>query len=436
MSGNKSAARRDLKRLVMAVGLMTVLAVGLTACRGFFGQGPIAFLVVNMGGDTEVPVTVTFDLSGSSDPDGTIVSYELDADDGTVYTGTDVTTPIPHPYTEAGTYIVSLTVTDNDGRIGMDLETLVIGPAMIAFASNRSGQYDIYRMQADGSDEGAVDVTDDDELFPDLVGTTRGEIAYTAEDNQSWNIWTMDVSGGSLSPLTSQTASNQIQPSWSHDGTQIAYASNDTQTPSTTTWEIYIMDVDGANVEQITEQSPSWAIAPACSPMNDDVVFVSDADSTGDSSVWLLHDGAAEEVFDPGAGERAGDASPAVTIASVDLRLPTGAGISRPSWSPDGALIAISVSDGAETDLWVIDPYGTYAELLEDYIDDTYAVTATDVNTADNEFSPYWLEDGTGIAFVSDRDTGYQIYVVTLATGVVTTLTETGDNILPASEKP
>jgi len=436
MSGSKSTVRRNLKRLVMAVGLVAILAGGLTACRGFFGQGPIAFLVMNAGGDTEVPVTVAFDLSGSSDPDGTIVSYELDVGDGTVYEGTDLTVAIPHPYTQAGSYVVLLTVTDNDGRIGMDLETIVIGPAMIAFASNRSGQYDIYRMLADGSGEGAVDVTDDDELFPDLVGTTRGEIAYAAEDNVSWNIWTMDVSGSGLSPLTSQTASNQIQPSWSYDGTQIAYASNDTQTPTTTTWEIYIMDVDGTNVEQITEQSPSWAIAPACSPVNDDVVFVSDADSTGDSSLWLLHDGSAEEVFDPGAGERAGDASPAVTIASVDLRLPTDAGISRPSWSPDGALVAISVSDGAETDLWVIDPYGTYAELLEDYIDETYAVTAADVNTADNEFSPYWLEDGTGIAFVSDRDGDYQIYRVIFATGVVTTLTETGDNILPASERP
>ena len=442
MFGNDSAARRTRKRVATAVGLLAMVAIGLAACRGFFGQGPIAFLVIEAGGDTEVPVTVTFDMSESSDADGTIVSYELDVGDGTVYEGTDITVAILHPYLEAGTYTVVLTLVDNDGRIGMDLEMVTIGPAMITFASNRSGQYDIYRMQADGTGEGAVNVTGDDELFPDLVRITRSKIAYAAEDGQSWNIWTMDITGGSLSPLTSQTPSNQIQPSWTHDGSQIVYASNAAQTPSLTTWELYRMESDGTDVEQITTQSPSWAIAPACSPVNDDVVFVSDDTTTGDSSVWILYDdGTAEEIYHPGAGERAGDASPALaTFAAVGVVapfLPTDAGISRPSWSPDGSLIVVSVSDTGQTDLWVIDPYGADEWPLEDYIDETYGVTATDINTAtDNEFSPYWLEDGTGIAFVSDRDGDYQIYRVTFATADVEALTETSDNILPAATKP
>jgi Tol biopolymer transport system component len=282
-----------------------------------------------------------------------------------------------------------------------------------------------------------VNVTGDDELFPDLIRITRSKIAYAAEDGLSWNIWTMDITGGGLSPLTSQTASNQIQPSWTHDGSQIVYASNAAQTPSTTTWEIYRMDADGSDVEQITTQSPHWAIAPACSPVNDDVVFVSDDTSTGDSSVWILYDdGTAEEIYHPDASERAGDASPAFAMASVSLSLPAGAGISRPSWSPDGSLIVVSVSDPGQTDLWVLDPYGTDEWLLEDYIDEEYGVTATDINTTDNEFSPYWLEDGTGIAFVSDRDGDYQIYRVTFATADVEALTETDDNILPAATKP
>ncbi|MHC3130141.1 MAG: PKD domain-containing protein [Candidatus Bathyarchaeota archaeon] len=59
--------------------------------------------------DTEE--TISFDASESSDPDGTIVSYSWDFGDGTKGTGVSV----QHAYSQDGSYIVTLTVTDNDG---------------------------------------------------------------------------------------------------------------------------------------------------------------------------------------------------------------------------------------------------------------------------------------------------------------------------------
>jgi len=56
-----------------------------------------------------VEQTITFDASSSYDPDGTIVSYEWDFDDGNTATGKIVN----HAYTSAGEYTVTLTVTDN-----------------------------------------------------------------------------------------------------------------------------------------------------------------------------------------------------------------------------------------------------------------------------------------------------------------------------------
>jgi PKD repeat protein len=58
--------------------------------------------------------TLSFDGSGSSDSDGSIVSYAWDFGDGTSGSGASVT----HSYSTAGTYQVSLTVTDDDGLTG------------------------------------------------------------------------------------------------------------------------------------------------------------------------------------------------------------------------------------------------------------------------------------------------------------------------------
>lgn len=55
--------------------------------------------------------TITFDASGSSDPDGSIVNYVWDFGDETTGTGMIAT----HSYVLDGIYNVSLTVTDNDG---------------------------------------------------------------------------------------------------------------------------------------------------------------------------------------------------------------------------------------------------------------------------------------------------------------------------------
>ena len=59
--------------------------------------------------------TITFNASSSYDPDGTIVSYEWNFGDGNVTNTTEETKTINYSYSEAGSYEVTLTVTDDDG---------------------------------------------------------------------------------------------------------------------------------------------------------------------------------------------------------------------------------------------------------------------------------------------------------------------------------
>ena len=71
---------------------------------------PVAFFTSDQVSGT-LPLTVNFDASASSDPDGSIISYAWSFGDGGSGSGVTAT----HTYTRAGTYIVRLTVTDDGG---------------------------------------------------------------------------------------------------------------------------------------------------------------------------------------------------------------------------------------------------------------------------------------------------------------------------------
>ncbi|HEU69045.1 MAG TPA: PKD domain-containing protein, partial [Candidatus Acetothermia bacterium] len=66
---------------------------------------------------------ITFDARASTDPDGTIVGYSWDFGDGATGTGSQ----IQKRYSAAGTYTVTLTVTDNRGAMDTTARTVTVG---------------------------------------------------------------------------------------------------------------------------------------------------------------------------------------------------------------------------------------------------------------------------------------------------------------------
>ncbi len=72
-------------------------------------------------------LTCDFDGSGSSDPDGSISSYAWDFGDGN--TGSGVT--VSHAYSVEGTYMVTLTVTDDEGATDSQSQEVTVSESVI-----------------------------------------------------------------------------------------------------------------------------------------------------------------------------------------------------------------------------------------------------------------------------------------------------------------
>ena len=74
------------------------------------------------------PLLVAFDGSSSSDPAGTITSWDLSFGDSTADATGSGPPPagVAHTYATAGTYTATLTVTGDDGVTGMSQATVVV----------------------------------------------------------------------------------------------------------------------------------------------------------------------------------------------------------------------------------------------------------------------------------------------------------------------
>ncbi|MFW6071679.1 MAG: PKD domain-containing protein [Candidatus Bipolaricaulota bacterium] len=77
----------------------------------------------------EAPLTVSFDLTGSEDPDGVIEEYRLDFGDDDSTSGDDLLDQIEHTYEEPGEYTVTLEVVDDDELTDTATTTLEVTEA-------------------------------------------------------------------------------------------------------------------------------------------------------------------------------------------------------------------------------------------------------------------------------------------------------------------
>lgn len=104
-------------------------------------------------------------------------------------------------------------------------------------------------------------------------------ILFVSNRDGNYNLYLMDADGSNIRRLTDDPA-NEYNPCWSPDGTKIAYTSDRAGTT-----DVCVIDADGTNVTCITSHSgadhtPDW------SPAGDRIVFVSDR--SGQIDLWIV----------------------------------------------------------------------------------------------------------------------------------------------------
>ena len=163
---------------------------------------------------------ITFDGTGSTDPDGSIVAYDWDFGDGNTGTGVN---PV-NTYAAADTYTVTLVVTDDGGLTDSATSTATIVPAPQDPIADPNGPYNGIESQVvvfDGSasfDPDGGSITQYDWDFGD--GNTGTDVApshtYIAAGNYTVSLIVVDDEGAIS---TSATTTADIASDQDRDGT-------------------------------------------------------------------------------------------------------------------------------------------------------------------------------------------------------------------------
>lgn len=213
------------------------------------------------------------------------------------------------------------------------------------------------------------------------------------------------------------------QPSWSHDGKKIVFASTRNSHP---TQNLFRMNADGSDIQQLTFLKEGWGNSfPVCSPDGTRIAFISDQ-GDGIRSLFVMNiDGSDVRML-----SQEEDVLVSQVVFSLDgkyiyaevqnkngsdiynFHVETGEksqvtyfdwGVGNPSLHPNGKLLAFNSGRYGNPEIEVLNlETGTLERITESWSDDG---------------APVWSADGKFIYFYSNKDEPkYEIYRIEVTT--------------------
>jgi TolB protein len=262
------------------------------------------------------------------------------------------------------------------------------GSWVIAFSTNRDGNYEIYVMLPDGSKQTRITNNPASDTHPRISPEGTRVIFVSNRDGNS-QIYEMNLDGTAQMRLSNNN-SNDFNPAWSPDGQHIAFSSNRTG-PS----EIFAMNANGTSQIQLTND-PSDDDNPSYSSDGSKIVYDTKSANGKTRSIKIMNtDGTSQtDLINDG-------------VVNYD-----------PSFSPDGSRITYISNKSGSYEVYQMNANGTGQSRL--------------TNLGTTTFMPRYSRDGNWIIFEGLQNGVGQIFMInTNGSGLQNLTNNTVDNISP-----
>jgi TolB protein len=257
----------------------------------------------------------------------------------------------------------------------------------IAFVSDRTGNSEIWIMNADGSNPTQLTINPATEDGHSWSPDGQWILFDTDRHGPAEEFYRIPAAGGAESRVTFNSR-RELESSWAFTGDWFACHSFFAD------WEIVVYDAFSGVLVYLVTDHPALDVEPGFSPMQDRVIFRSDR--TGDNEIWIAPIPAGQQgtqvTFSPGDDIQPHWSPSHNLITFCTDRLHGRANAASPMGVVGNEELAL-----LELDIWIISESGSFSAAV----------------TTDGLFNtrPRWSPDGTRIAFQSHRNGNWDIFI-------------------------